>query len=41
MYMKEDKLFYAFKQFDIDGSGKISKDELQEVLGSKENSYRI
>ena len=32
--MKEEKLFMAFKMFDIDGSGKISADELKEILGS-------
>ena len=35
--MKEEKLFMAFKMFDIDGSGKISADELNEILGS--NNY--
>ena len=34
IYMKEEKLFMAFKMFDIDGSGKISADELKETLGS-------
>ena len=34
LYMKEEKLFMAFKMFDIDGSGKISADELKETLGS-------
>ena len=34
LYMNDEKLYHAFKMFDIDGSGKISKDELQEVLGS-------
>jgi calcium-dependent protein kinase len=28
LYMSEEKLFHTFKMFDIDGSGKISKDEL-------------
>ena len=34
IYMKEEKLFMAFKMFDLDGSGKISADELKKVLGS-------
>jgi calcium-dependent protein kinase len=29
LYMREEKLFQAFKMFDIDGSGKISRDELK------------
>jgi len=29
VYMKEEKLFMAFKMFDLDGSGKISPDELK------------
>jgi calcium-dependent protein kinase len=33
LYMREEKLFQAFKMFDIDGSGKISTDELKNVLG--------
>ena len=32
--MKEEKLFMAFKMFDIDGSGKISAEELKQILGS-------
>ena len=28
IYMKEEKLFMAFKMFDLDGSGKISANEL-------------
>ncbi|KAL4463768.1 hypothetical protein ABPG72_022822 [Tetrahymena utriculariae] len=35
LYMKEDKLHQAFKMLDIDGNGKISKDELKQILGSK------
>lgn len=34
IYMKEEKLFMAFKMFDIDGSGKISAEELKQILGS-------
>lgn len=34
IYMKEEKLYQAFKMFDLDDSGKISKEELQMVLGS-------
>ena len=35
VYMKEEKLFMAFKMFDIDGSGKISAEELKQILGSE------
>ncbi len=31
--MKEEKLYMAFKMLDLDGNGKISKDELKTVLG--------
>lgn len=34
VYMKEEKLFMAFKMFDLDGNGKISANDLKEVLGS-------
>ena len=34
LYMKEEKLHMAFKMLDLDGNGKISKDELKAVLGS-------
>lgn len=34
VYMKEEKLFMAFKMFDIRGNGKISAGNLKEVLGS-------
>jgi Ca2+-binding protein (EF-Hand superfamily) len=36
LYLKEEKLYLAFKMFDKDGNGKISADELKEVLGSKD-----
>ena len=29
IYMKEEKLYMAFKMFDLDGSGKISANELK------------
>ena len=35
LYLKEEKLFSAFKMFDKDGDGKISSQGLKEVLGSK------
>jgi len=31
--MKEEKLNMAFKMLDLDGNGKISRDELKNVLG--------
>ncbi|EGR31676.1 protein kinase domain protein [Ichthyophthirius multifiliis] len=34
LYMKEDKLHQAFKMLDQDGNGKISKNELKNVLGN-------
>jgi len=34
IYMKQEKLYMAFKMFDIDNSGKISPEELYEILGS-------
>ena len=34
IYMMEEKLLLAFKMFDLDNSGTISKQELKEVLGS-------
>jgi calcium-dependent protein kinase len=40
VYMKEEKLFNAFKMFDVDGSGKISAEELKQILGSKAKLIR-
>eukprot|EP00330_Aristerostoma_sp_ATCC50986_P000951 CAMPEP_0114579374 /NCGR_PEP_ID=MMETSP0125-20121206/3759_1 /TAXON_ID=485358 ORGANISM="Aristerostoma sp., Strain ATCC 50986" /NCGR_SAMPLE_ID=MMETSP0125 /ASSEMBLY_ACC=CAM_ASM_000245 /LENGTH=105 /DNA_ID=CAMNT_0001770071 /DNA_START=1045 /DNA_END=1362 /DNA_ORIENTATION=- len=45
LYMQEEKLYLAFKMFDKDGNGKISPDELKQVLGNnqvyaqKDNSF--
>ncbi|EGR32043.1 protein kinase domain protein, partial [Ichthyophthirius multifiliis] len=36
LYLKEERLLQAFKMFDQDGSGKISKQELKNVLGDQE-----
>jgi calcium-dependent protein kinase len=32
IYLKEEKLYEAFKTFDKDGSGKISLDEVKQIL---------
>jgi len=36
MYLKEEKIFQAFKMFDKDGNGKITAAEIKSVLGSDE-----
>ena len=35
LYLKEEKLYAAFKLFDTNDDGNISTEELKEVLGSK------
>ena len=35
VYLREEKLYAAFKLFDKNNDGEITKDELKEVLGSK------
>ena len=35
--MKEEKLYEAFKTFDKDGSGKISIDEVKQILRVEQN----
>jgi len=37
LYLKEEKLYMAFKMFDKDGNGTISADELKAVLGNDES----
>ena len=39
--MNEEKLKEAFKLFDADGSGKISRDEIEKVLKLGSNSKEI
>ena len=39
MYLKEDKIFQAFKMFDKDGNGKITADEIKSVLGN-DDAYK-
>lgn len=34
MYLKEEKIYQAFKLFDKNGDGFITADEIKEVLGS-------
>lgn len=34
VYLREEKLYMAFKMFDKDDDGKITANELKEVLGS-------
>jgi calcium-dependent protein kinase len=33
IYLKEEKLYQIFKLMDLDGTGKISKDDLKHVNG--------
>ena len=37
LYLKEEKLYSAFKLFDTDGDGTITSQELQNVLGQDED----
>ena len=42
IYMKEEKILAAFKMMDLNGDGKITKEEIKAVLGSnfsKSNLY--
>ncbi|EGR30641.1 protein kinase domain protein [Ichthyophthirius multifiliis] len=38
LFLKQEKLYYAFQALDIDGSGSISKQELQKILNEEGNS---
>jgi calcium-dependent protein kinase len=40
IYLKEEKLYEAFKSFDKDGSGKISINEIKTVLGSSDDKLQ-
>jgi len=39
MYLKEEKIFQAFKMFDKDGNGKITAEEIKSVLGA-DDAYK-
>jgi len=41
MYLKEEKIYQAFKMFDKDGNGRISPDEIKNVLGNDDNYKNI
>jgi Ca2+-binding EF-hand superfamily protein len=41
VYNREENLRNAFNKFDIDGSGKISIDELKVMLGGEEFSDQV
>ncbi len=41
IYMNEEKLKEAFNLFDIDKSGKISRDEIERLLKLKGNSEEV
>ena len=41
IYLKEEKLYEAFKTFDKDGSGKISIDEVIQILKVEQNDVKI
>ena len=41
VYLQENKLYEAFKLFDVDGSGKISKEEIAYILGTGKKSSEI
>ena len=41
LYLNEQKLKDAFKLFDADGSGKISRAEIEKVLHSSKNSKEV
>ena len=34
-YLKTDKIYATFKMLDTDGSGKIDKNELKQILGKE------
>jgi len=37
MYLKEEKIYQAFKMFDKDGNGRITPEEIKAVLGNDDN----
>jgi len=39
MYLREDKLLDAFKVFDKDRNGKITAEELKDILGSMKGFF--
>merc|ERR1711988_281804 len=41
LYIQDDIMWTAFRVFDIDGDGKITKDELKQVLGGSDPSHNL
>ena len=41
MYLREDKLLDAFKVFDKDRNGKITAEELKDILGSMKGFFEF
>jgi len=41
IYLKEEKIYEAFKTFDKDGSGKISTEEVKQILKVENDDIKM